>query len=65
MHAISEASLHAVLGDAIDPAASGRELQARVAFAAAAKVLHVQREMAQQTVALLDLNIGATLDRRV
>ncbi|MBA4180530.1 MAG: hypothetical protein C0506_08080 [Anaerolinea sp.] len=65
MNSVGEASLHAVLRDPGDPGAIGQALSARVAVAAAAKVLQVQREMGNQIVALLDPNVGANIDRKV
>ena len=52
-------------GDSSDPFGGVQVLQAKVAFAAAAKILQVQRAMGEQIVALLQPDLGSTIDRRV
>lgn len=53
------------MGDSSDPFGGVQVLQAKVAFAAAAKVLQVQRAMGEEIVALLEPNLGAKFDRKV
>lgn len=54
-----------LMGDSSDPFGGVQVLQAKVAFAAAAKVLQVQRAMGDELVALLQPNLGAKFDRKV
>ncbi len=53
------------MGDSSDPFGGVQVLQAKVAFAAAAKVLQVQRTMGEQIVALLQPDVGTKFDKRV
>lgn len=54
-----------LMGDSSDPLGGVQVLQAKVAFAAAAKVLQVQRAMGQEIVALLQPDLGTKFDRSV
>ena len=54
-----------LMGDSSDPFGGVQVLQAKVAFAAAAKVLQVQRAMGEQIVALLQPDVGTKFDKRV
>ena len=54
-----------LMGDSSDPFGGVQVLQAKVAFAAAAKVLQVQRAMGQEIVALLQPDLGTKFDRSV
>jgi len=65
---VSNSSIRAIgdlLGDSSDPFAGVQVLHAKVAFAAATKVLQVQRAMGEEIVALLQPDLGTRLDRRV
>lgn len=53
------------MGDSSDPFGGVQVLQAKVAFAAAAKVLQVERAMGQELVALLQPDLGTEFDRSV
>lgn len=54
------------MGDSSDPFGGVQVLQAKVAFAAAAKVLQVERAMmGQELVALLQPDLGTKFDRSV
>ena len=48
----------------IDPYEPGQAVQARVALAAAVKVLQVERSMGAALVSLLDPNLGKYIDAR-
>ena len=53
------------MGDSADSLGGVQVLQAKVAFAAAAKILQVQRAMGEEIVALLQPDLGSKFDRRV
>jgi hypothetical protein len=48
----------------IDPLEPGDSVQAQVALLAQVKVLHAQRAMGAELVALLDPNVGRNLNAR-
>lgn len=52
-------------GDSSDPFAGVQVLQAKVAIAAATKLLQIQRAMGAEIVALLQPDLGTKFDRRV
>ena len=54
-----------LMGDSSDPFGGVQVLQTKVAFAAAAKVLQVQRALGEEIVALLEPTLGAKFDRKV
>ena len=53
------------MGESSDPFGGVEVLQAKVAFAAAAKVQQVQRTMGEDIVALLQPDLGTKFDKRV
>lgn len=66
-HGVSSAAIGAIgalMGDSADPFGGVRALQSKVAFAATAKVMRIQRAMGEEMVALLDPNLGTKVDRR-
>ena len=67
-HNVSSSSIGAIgdlTGDSSDPFTGVQVLQAKVAFAAATKLLEIQRAMGAEVVALLQPDLGTKFDRRV
>ena len=65
---VSSSSIGAIgdlTGDSSDPFAGVQVLQAKVAIAAATKLLQIQRAMGAEIVALLQPDLGTKFDGRV